>query len=279
MRTLDWFFTESTDSQQAFCPLPLEPENHSQALLQYLTDRKTVKNEGDTSPTPYIFTVNDVRFLLINRFDLTTLDYLVHDVQYNDYEKLYNIAYVNQLPLTTLHGLQVNFSKQNAMRHLDDLVDDFISDKTPIFFGHMIIGLRELKHMANNPKYHFFFSHNDLQLTISYCNSEKFTRQATTIHAQKFHDAIALLSCENEKTTAIKRIQYLATAILNIENPSSADLSKGALLLFALICAFNLPSESVSTLFWETQMTKAPLTNEQPCRESDIALLSKIRNY
>lgn len=287
MRMLGWFFTESTDSQKAFCPLPLELANHSQALLQYLSDREMFKNEEYISPTPYIFTVNDIRFLLINRFNLTALNYLVRDVQYNDYEKLYNIAYVNQLPLTGLHGLQVDFSQKDTLHYLDDLVDGFISEKTPLFFKHVVIELSKLNSIAKNPKYHDFFSHNDLHLTVSYYNEDKRIQHNCTIDTQKFHDAMASFSSNTlsssrffqNKSAVMDLIRHLYTDILGIENPLSPDLSKGELLLAALVCTFHARHNPISQLFWETQNAKEPAAKEQPCRESDIDLLSKIRNH
>lgn len=285
MRMSDWFFTSPNDSQPSFCPLPLEPENHSQALLQYLADRKVVENEEYTNLTPYIFTVNDVRFLLINRFDLTTLHYLVHDVSYNEYEKLYNIAYVNKLPLTSLHGLQVDFSQNDAMSHLDDLIDEFVSEQTPVYLKHIIIELSELKNIAKNPKYHDFFSKNDLHLTISYDEGEH-RQQKTTIDTKKFHDAMACdtvttlrsFSFFQEKTNLISQIRNLSNLTLNVECTLSNDISKGELLLSAMVCTFIAKRNQVKRLVWETQITKEPPAEERACSESDITLLSKIRN-
>ncbi|GEM_PF-3772912 len=256
MRILNWFFAESTDSQTPFCPLPLEKLDHSQALLQYLSDRKLLENGEYVAINPYHFTVNDVRFLLINRIDLTTLNYFVHDVSPEHYEKLYNIAYVNRLPLTGLHGIQVIFSQKELSDHMVDL----LLNCTPSF-QNAIIGLPELNKMATDPKYYDYFSKDDLQFTVSYCVENTNTQQTINIDAQKLHAAITSFSATSlpssfffkEKTKVIQFIQRLSASILNTEKTPAADISKGELLLSALVCAFFSQHNPIGKLFWETQ--------------------------
>ncbi len=153
MRMFEWFFTDSTNPTTPPNRLNLHPITYSDEVLGKLSNRESLGN-GESLQVSFnyfdfntpelkpllktvhpndvfsnaIFAVDDIRLLLCNRFDLTQSSYVVNDVSFEHYEKCYDLATINQLPLTGLHGLRVDFSQ----RDLTGYPIEFVTSCTPV---------------------------------------------------------------------------------------------------------------------------------------------------